>query len=50
MWGTDHKSSLEVHAMDLLGKRIKDIHVILGSDKKEVTKSEIPIRNKLRKI
>ena len=48
MWGTDQKSSLEVHAMDLLKKRAKDMEVLLGDGKISVTKSEIPIRKKLR--
>ena len=48
MWGTDQKSSLEVMAMDMLFKRVRDIPTILGSDKKMVTKSEISIRKKLR--
>jgi N-acetylneuraminate synthase len=48
MWGTDQKSSLEVMAMDMLQKRIKDINKILGSSEKTVTKSEISIRKKLR--
>ena len=48
MWGTDQKSSLEVHAMDLLKKRIKDVSKILGKSEKIVTDSEIPIREKLR--
>lgn len=48
MWGTDQKSSLEVLAMDMLKKRSKDVRIILGSDKKTITKSEIPIRLKLR--
>ena len=48
MWGTDQKSSLEVLAMDMLRKRAKDISIILGSTQKKVTKSEIPIRKKLR--
>jgi len=48
MWGTDQESSLEVLAMDMLKKRSKDIRIILGSDKKTITKSEIPIRLKLR--
>ena len=48
MWGTDQKSSLEVMAMDILYKRIKDINTILGSATKTVTESEIPIRKKLR--
>lgn len=48
MWGTDQKASLEVHAMDLLRKRIRDIRTILGSKEKEITLSELPIREKLR--
>ena len=48
LWGTDQKSSLEVHAMDLLKKRANDIETMLGSSIKEVTPSEIPIREKLR--
>jgi N-acetylneuraminate synthase len=47
MWGTDQKASLEVHAMDLLKKRCEDIPTMLGSNKKCITKSEIPIREKL---
>ena len=49
MWGTDHKSSMIVLAMDMLARRIKDINAMLGSEEKIVTKSEIPIREKLRK-
>ena len=48
MWGTDQKSSLEVMAMDILHKRVKDVNTILGSATKTVTESEIPIRKKLR--
>jgi N-acetylneuraminate synthase len=48
MWGTDQKSSLEVMAMDMLFKRIRDVPTILGSDQKRVTESEIAIRKKLR--
>ena len=48
MWGTDHSSSLEIHAMDILRKRISDIEVMLGSEEKTITASEIPIMDKLR--
>ena len=48
-WGTDQKASLEVAAMDLLRKRIKDIDVILGNGEKKVTISEEKIMSKLRK-
>jgi N-acetylneuraminate synthase len=49
LWGTDQKSSLEVHAMDMLRKRAVDVWKMLGSSVKEVTPSEVPIREKLRK-
>ena len=48
MWGTDQKSSLEVIAMDMLYKRIKNIDIMIGEPIKHVTKSEIPIKKKLR--
>ena len=48
MWGTDHKSSLEVHAMDLLNKRISDINLMLGSTEKNITESEKNVLKKLR--
>ena len=48
MWGTDHGSSLEVHAMDLLQKRLKDVNQMLGKPDKFITESELPIMKKLR--
>ena len=48
MWGTDQKSSLEVHAMDLLRKRLKDVNKILGGKEKVITESEKPVLKKLR--
>ena len=48
MWGSDHFASLEVHAMDLLHKRLKQISVILGDGVKRLTENEIQIRKKLR--
>ena len=48
MWGTDQMASLEVHGMDMLRKRARDIKTILGSSKKVITQSEILIREKLR--
>ena len=48
MWGTDHKSSLEVHAMDLLSKRISDVYGILGGTEKIITESEKNVMKKLR--
>ena len=48
MWGTDQEASLEVHAMDLLCKRLKNIEEILGDGIKRVNKSEMESRKKLR--
>ena len=48
MWGTDQGSSLEVHAMDLLFKRIKDVKKILGGNEKIITDTEKPNLKKLR--
>ena len=48
MWGSDHGASLEVHAMDLLGKRIRAIQPILGDGVKRLTPKEAETRKKLR--
>jgi N-acetylneuraminate synthase len=48
MWGTDQKSSLEVHAMDLLHKRMKGVRKIIGVPEKVITESEKISMNKLR--
>lgn len=48
MWGTDQAASLEVHAMDLLRKRITEATICLGDGVKRVTEDEAKIREKLR--
>jgi N-acetylneuraminate synthase len=48
LWGSDQAASLEVHAMNLLYKRIKDINVILGNGVKNLTIKEMDVRKKLR--
>ncbi|NQU81377.1 MAG: N-acetylneuraminate synthase family protein [Bacteroidetes bacterium] len=48
MWGSDHAASLEVHAMDMLYKRIKEIENVLGDGAKKVTETEMLSRKKLR--
>ncbi len=48
MWGSDHFASLEVHGMNLLLKRIKNIKVILGDGVKKLTEKETAVRKKLR--
>jgi N-acetylneuraminate synthase len=48
MWGSDQAASLEVRGMDFLYRRVKTIDSILGDKIKKVTKSEMPVRKKLR--
>ncbi len=48
MWGTDQSSSLEVHAMDMLRKRLRDVDTMLGDGVKRVTAGEEKIKEKLR--
>jgi N-acetylneuraminate synthase len=48
MWGTDHKSSLEVHAMDFLHKRMRGIREMIGVPEKVITESEKIVMKKLR--
>ena len=48
MWGSDHAASLEVHAMDMLYKRLKNIDIMLGDGVKRVTEAEMKSRKKLR--
>jgi N-acetylneuraminate synthase len=48
LWGTDQKASLEVAAMDLLRKRLKDVDVVLGDGQKTITEREKAVREKLR--
>ncbi|OGW79360.1 MAG: N-acetylneuraminate synthase [Omnitrophica bacterium RIFCSPLOWO2_12_FULL_44_17] len=48
MWGSDQFASLEVHAMDMLRKRIKDVDVVLGDGIKKLTNKELEVRKKLR--
>lgn len=48
MWGTDQKSSLEVHAMCMLKKRLSEINVMMGDGIKKVTQDEEKIKSKLR--
>lgn len=48
LWGTDQKSSIEIEGMQKLIRRAKSSKVFLGSNEKKVTKSELPVRKKLR--
>ena len=48
MWGSDHKASLEVHAMDILRKRIVSVREALGNPEKKIFESEAPFIQKLK--
>ena len=48
MWGTDQSASLEIHAMDMLRKRIDEVNIVLGNGVKKLTVKEAEIKNKLR--
>ncbi|MBR6316225.1 MAG: N-acetylneuraminate synthase family protein [Lachnospiraceae bacterium] len=48
MWGSDQKASLEVHAMDMLNKRIQVVYDSLGDGVKYMSESEAAQRKKLR--
>jgi len=48
MWGTDQAASLEVHAMDLLRKRVVEANICLGDGVKRITEKEMKIREKLK--
>ena len=50
MWGSDHKCSLEVHAMDILRKRIFSAIEALGNPKKEIFDAEAPKIKSLKNI
>ena len=48
MWGTDHRSSIEIQGMDKLYKQINSATKILGDGNKNVSEDEKAIRLKLR--
>jgi N-acetylneuraminate synthase len=50
MWGTDHSASVEPQGLKSLVSNIRDIESAMGNGIKEVTKGELPIREKLRRV
>jgi N-acetylneuraminate synthase len=50
MWGTDQSSSLEIHGMSMLRRRMNSVEEMMGGEIKIITDSEIPIRKKLRGV
>lgn len=50
LFGTDQSSSLEVHAMAMFQKRIKEVNVMFGDGIKKLTDGEKVILEKLRNV
>jgi len=50
MWGSDHAASLEPRGMELLTKYTRTWETVKGDGVKRVLESEVPIRQKLRRI
>ena len=48
LWGTDQAASVAPMGMDMLYKRVRDVHEILGDGQKRVFESEMSVRKKLR--
>lgn len=48
MWGTDQAASLEVPAMGMLAGRLRNVRIIMGNGKKELSEKELAVRKKLR--
>ena len=48
MWGTDHRSSLEIDGMDKLVRRVSLVKSILGDGKKCLSPSEVEVMERLR--
>lgn len=50
MWGTDQKASLEIDGMLKLIRRISSVIPMMGDGDKTISKSEVPIREKLKEF
>lgn len=50
MWGSDHAASLEPLGLDRLVRDIRTIEAAIGDGVKQVYDSELPIREKLRRV
>ena len=48
MYGTDQAASIDASQLKNLAGALRKVSLILGDGKKEIRKSEIPIRKKLR--
>jgi N-acetylneuraminate synthase len=50
MWGSDQAASVELNGFNRLVRNIRDIEIALGDGVKRVYKSELGVREKLRKV
>jgi N-acetylneuraminate synthase len=50
MWGTDHAASVELSGLERLVGQIRDVERAVGDGIKRVYESELPIRQKLRRV
>ena len=50
MWGSDHAASVEPQGLQRLVKDLRSCELALGDGIKQVYDSEIPIREKLRRV
>ena len=50
MWGSDHAASVEPQGLQRLVKDLRSCERALGDGVKQVYDSEIPIREKLRRV
>jgi N-acetylneuraminate synthase len=50
MWGSDHAASIEPRGMEILGKYLRLWEIVRGDGQKRVYDSEVPIKQKLRRV
>jgi N-acetylneuraminate synthase len=50
MWGSDQAASVEIRGFERLVRELRTLEAALGDGKKVVYESEVPIREKLRKV
>lgn len=49
MWGSDQAASLEPPGLQKMVRDIRNVSIVLGSDKKQILDSEMPVLQKLRR-
>lgn len=50
LWGSDQAASLEPEGLRRMVRDIREVNIVLGNGVKVVYDSEIPVKNKLRKV